>query len=401
MQKKLKIVVLTAATGGGHISAAGAIKEYIENSTEHEVLVIDSLKAVGKALDKIVCGSYLFMAKRAPSLFGWMYKKTNKTSGLASAVPWFNSYFANLLLPTIKEHNPDVIITVHPFVTEMISSLKEVGDITAPLICVMTDYGMHMAWLADYVDAYIVANDDMVSELKSAGVDEDKICPYGIPVKQVFFEDFDNSEFIKSLDFDESIPTVLLMAGSFGVSSVMTFYRKLLKTTEKMQFVIITGHNEKLHKAFENELATNPDAKKIKTKLLMFTTEVYKYMKSADLIITKPGGLTTSEALACNLPLLVFDAIPGQEEDNAAFLERHNMGIKIGSNDNVAELISSVLGDRDKLNSMVESCKKFDKSQAMPQIVKLAEELFEESPDEDTYLERQVETEPAQADISE
>ena len=138
---------------------------------------------------------------------------------------------------------------------------------------------------------------------------------------------------------------------------------------------MITGRNEKLYDAFEEEIVHSP----IKTKLIYFTIEVEKYMHISDLIVTKPGGLTVSEALACNLPLAVFDAIPGQEEDNANFLKTHDMGVRIGKETDFAKFISDLLAEKDKLRKMRESCKKFDKSESSANIISLVNKLTAEN----------------------
>ena len=141
----MKIMLLTAATGGGHLRASAAVEKYIQDNTSYDVVTVDALKAVGRFLDKTVCDSYRFMAKRVPAMFGRLYKKTNHESLFAGLVPKLSGAFSNLLYPTIAQYQPDVIITTHPFATEMVSDLKEDNSITAPLICILTDYGVHRA----------------------------------------------------------------------------------------------------------------------------------------------------------------------------------------------------------------------------------------------------------------
>lgn len=143
----MRILILTCATGGGHLRAAAALEKYIRETTTHEVIQMDFLKSIGKLLDKTICDSYLFMAKKTPSLFGRLYKTTNKDNPLADFVPRTTELLALQLYPRLAEVAPDVIISVHPFATEMISGLKERRRITCPLICLMTDYGVHKAWL--------------------------------------------------------------------------------------------------------------------------------------------------------------------------------------------------------------------------------------------------------------
>lgn len=368
----MKILLLTAATGGGHLRASNAVERYIRDNTGHDVKSVDTLKAVGRFLDKTVCDSYLFMAKKVPALFGRLYKQTNKQNLFSDLVPKLSGMFSNLLLPAIEAYHPDVIITTHPFATEMVSDLKEDGSVTAPLICILTDYGVHRAWIADYVDAYVVASDDMVPELMTFGVPKEKIYPFGIPVHDVFFDREDRSMILRDLNFDPELPTLLFMAGSFGVSNIIKLYRDLTETNVKMQIIVITGRNRKLYEAFEKELASGA---RLPTRLIYFTDEVEKYMHASDLLVTKPGGLTVSEALACNLPLAVFDAIPGQEEDNANFLKTHDTGVRLHKGDDFAEQISSLLMEKQKLQAMRENCEEFDKSQSIPNLLVLIRTL--------------------------
>lgn len=368
----MKIMLLTAATGGGHIRAANAIEQYIRENTRWEVENVDCLKAVGRLLDKTVCDSYLFMAKQAPMLFGRLYKRTNKQNVISHLVPKLSGLFSNLLYPTIESSRPDVIITTHPFATEMVAALKSDRLVSAPLICIITDYGAHRAYIADEVDSYVVASDDMVPELMEFGVPKKKINPFGIPVHGVFFDRQDQGMLLRQLDLDPELPTLLFMAGSFGVSNIIKLYRDLAETNVKMQIIVITGRNQKLFEAFEKEIGQNPP---IPTRLFYFTDEVEKYMHAADLLVTKPGGLTVSEALACNLPMAVFDAIPGQEEDNANFLKTHDMCVRIEKDGNFAKEISQLLQEKKHLQAMRENCAGFDKSRSIPNMLELINRL--------------------------
>ncbi len=371
----MKILLLTAATGGGHIRAAGAIEKYIRKNTGNDVKTVDALKAVGRLLDKTVCDAYLFMAKKAPALFGRLYRQTNKQNHFSGLVPKLSGLFSNLLLPSIESYQPDVIITTHPFATEMVSDLKKDGLLHAPLICIITDYGVHRAYIADRVDAYVTASEDMIPELMEFGVEKEKIHPFGIPVHNVFFDQKDQKMLLRSLNLNPELPTLLFMAGSFGVSNIIKLYRDLGETQVKMQIIVITGRNKKLYEAFEKELARGGS---IPTRLIYFTDEVEKYMHASDLLVTKPGGLTVSEALACNLPMAVFDAIPGQEEDNANFLKTHDMGVRIQKDGDFASEISSLLLEKKRLETMRKNCAGFDKSQSIPNLLELICSLSQE-----------------------
>jgi processive 1,2-diacylglycerol beta-glucosyltransferase len=372
----VKILILSAATGGGHLRASHAIEDYIlRNSAGNNVTVVDALKSINTVLDKTVCDGYHFLATKTPKVFGQLYKKTNEESVLSSLVTRFSNVFSLKLMPVLEEQKADVIISTHPFATEMISYLKGKGLVKAPLICLMTDYGPHRAWIAPNVDAYIVSTEDMIPEMKEMGVDENKIYPFGIPVGDVFFNSGDKPSLLKKFGMDTDKPTILIMAGSFGVTNIMKIYKRLVQVPTAFQIIVITGKNKKLFEAFTPVIEDSPK----KTKLVFFTNEVENYMHASDLIITKPGGLTVSEALACNIPLAVFDAIPGQEEDNANFLLSHKMAVKLEKGADAGEIINSLIENNKKLEEMRSSCKSFDKSQSSKNIFSLINELCDKN----------------------
>lgn len=391
----MKILLLSAATGGGHLRASHAIEEYLlENTTGVEVRVMDALKTISPVLDKTICDGYHFMATKVPKVFGKLYVKTNEETPLAQMVPKFNSLFSQRLVEPVLEFDPDVIITTHPFATEMVSHLKEKHVTDAPLICIMTDYGPHKAWISDNVDAYIVSSEDMIPEMVDLGVRQEIVYPFGIPVHDVFFDPADKAALLRELGLEDDLLTVLVMAGSFGVTNIMQIYRDIADIELPFQIIVITGRNQKLFEAFEDELGKRSGERK-KTKLVFFTNEVEKYMHASDLIITKPGGLTVSEALACNVPLAVFDAIPGQEEDNANFLLTHDMAVRLSKSGDCAATIEALLRDRERLEKMKASCKSFDKSESAKNIFMLINELL----DKKHAQERDVEEHPMKCPI--
>lgn len=386
----MKILILTAATGGGHLRASSALKSYImETREECEVQIVDSLKYISPLLDKTVTEGYETMAKRTPKLFGSLYKSTNRDK--SKTTYFFCNIFRKYLMPLVDEFQPDVIISTHPFATEMISLLKEDGKITVPLVCIMTDYAPHRAWIHPYVDSYIVSNEGMVDTMAKMGAPRQKIHPYGIPVDESFYEKMDQAAVLKQMGLSPDKPTILIMAGSFGVSNILRIYNNIIKVDLDFQIIVITGKNERLYEAFNKLIIRNARQKPLRhvsvklkpkpskpTKLLYFTNEVHKYMQISDLIITKPGGLTVSEALACNLPMAIFDAIPGQESENADFLIDNNMAVKIQKGSACSDTIYDLLSNQERLEEMRRSCSAFDKSSSGPKIVNEIQELVKD-----------------------
>ena len=368
----LKILILSAATGGGHLRASRALQTYIlENTEGNSVVIADALKEVNTILDKTCCDGYHFMATKAPRVFGQLYRATNMDTPLYSLVTRFNGAVGVKLLPLLAAEKPDVILSTHPFATEMVSYLKGKRKVSAPLLCLMTDYGPHRAWIAPNVDAYVVASEGMAAQMEAWGVPAEKIHPFGIPVEDVFFSKADKNALLKEFGLSPGVSTVLFMAGSFGVANILSIYKELIHTESHFQIIIITGRNKRLYTAFQKVIRRSPKP----TKLVFFTDRVADYMHACDLLVTKPGGLTTSEALACNIPLAVFDAIPGQEEDNANFLISHNMAIPLDSRKGGAQAIVSLLEDSRRLEAMRESCSSFDKSHSCQDIFSLLHQL--------------------------
>ncbi|MDD5952771.1 MAG: aminotransferase class V-fold PLP-dependent enzyme [Oscillospiraceae bacterium] len=370
----MRILIFTAATGGGHKRTAKAMEDYFLNHIPGvEVRIVDAIKEVNKVVDKTICGSYEFMAMRAPKLYGAIYDQTQK-EGRDVSKP-LSAMACRKLLPVIDEFDPDVIITTHPFAGEMVSHLKRRHKIDQPLVSIMTDYGPHRSYLAKGVDAYIVPAPECVEPMVQLGIQRPKIHPYGIPVFSVFHpipaEDVPALREQLGLDPDPTLPTLLLMAGSFGVTNILEIFKSLMELEEHFQLVIITGKNKKLYEAFEKVV---PDAPKPVT-LVYFTDVVQNYMQCSDMIITKPGGLTISEAIACDLPMVLFNAIPGQEEDNAEFLVNRGMAVRIGKNQNGAEVIQRLLKYPEKLALMHKACHAFDTSNCRENLTELVKSM--------------------------
>lgn len=372
----MNILIFTASTGGGHKRAAAALEAKIHSlSSECEVNVVDALKQVGKLYDKTVCGGYHFMATKIPHMYGVSYKITDKKSVIYKAVMDSNQMVAKRLLTAINAHNPNVIIACHPFVSSMLSKLKEKGYLNREkIISLITDYDSHRTYIGKNIDAFVLAEPQMAKKLiKTYDVDPQKIHPLGIPIFDDFTStDFDKEEICKREGLDPNKQTVLLMAGSFGVTSVLDFYRELALESENLQFIVITGNNKKLYKHLEeliDEIGTKEN-----TKLLYFVDNVYDYMHISDVIVTKPGGLTVTESLACHLPLAIYSAFPGQELDNAVFLTKQNAAVLLDKKRGAEEVIE-LLEDKPRLESMRQTCKRLSIPNSAENIFKLAQKL--------------------------
>ncbi len=377
----MNILIISASTGGGHKRAAAALEDKIKHLNPNaRVTVIDGLKAIGKMYDKAVVQGYYFLVKKAPTFYGGLYKITDRENLMYRALMRGNSAQSRKLLAEINKHNPDVIIMCHAFITAMVSKLKGSGKLTATCIALITDYDAHRTYIAPNVDAYVLAEPQMAKKLvEEYGVDETIIYPIGIPTFEKFNIPGAKEEICRREGLSPDKTTLLLMAGSFGVTGVLDFYEELAKSDDSLQLIVITGKNEKLYEKLQTAVKELGAADR--TKLLYFVDNVEDYMHISDLIVTKPGGLTITESLACHLPMAIYNAFPGQEQYNVNFLLKQNAAIVIDKK-NGAQKIAALLASPDKLEEMRENCKRLAHPNAAEDMYKLAMELA--APSEET-----------------
>lgn len=371
----MKILILSVSAGGGHIHAAEAIKKYILlNDSKSKVEVVDTLKFINPIIDKLVIGSYLKTLKVSPSLFGKLYNFSETDDNLATFSNKFNEILAKKILPLINNFEPDLIITTHPFPCEMVTILKRKSEISVPIVSVLTDYAPHSFWIHKGVDAYVVSNNDMLEEMVTRGVDRNLIHDLGIPVLPDFINYYDRTETLNELNLNPETSTILIMGGSLGIGKIIDIYEELTKIKTKIQVIVITGNNKKLYcelKSLENTTSTP-------TRILGYTEEVTKYMQSCDLLLTKPGGLTITEALICKTPIAIFCPIPGQEEKNAEFLIKHKLAIHLNNGENCGGIVEDLITHKDKLNEMKKNCELFAKPCSGNDIYKLLESFIKQ-----------------------
>jgi len=365
----MKVLILSVSAGGGHGHAAEAIKDYINSKdSTSEVRIIDTLKYINPIIDKVVIGSYLKTLKITPSLYGKLYTHYEGDYTIASTISSkLIGIMTHKLLPLMEEFDPDILICTHPFSTEMVSVMKNKYKTNTPVISIITDYYSHSSWLHSNIDAYVVSNCDMIEDMVCKGIPRNTIHNLGIPVNPSFVNQYTRVNTLKELDFCEDKFTILIMGGSLGMGKIADIYLELGQVDKDIQIIIITGRNNKLY----SELLELKNFSTKETRVIGYTDKVNKYMQACDLLLTKPGGLTITEALICHSPLGLFSPIPGQEEKNAQFLLKHNLAINLSDIGNCRNLIEDLLCSNNKLEIMRENCAKFSKPHSVSDIYKL------------------------------
>ncbi|WP_446898285.1 MGDG synthase family glycosyltransferase [Clostridium sp. LBM24168] len=373
----MKVLIFSVSAGGGHVQAAEAIKDYIKlEDISSEVSIIDTLKYINPIIDKVIIGSYLKALKVTPSLYGKLYSYSEGTDPIAiTLASKLMEALACKLIPLIDDFNADILISTHSFTTEMLSVLKSKYNLDIPCITIITDFYSHSTWLHPYINAYVVSNKDMIDKMVSEGIKKEIIYDFGVPVKPSFSKKYERSTTLRELNLSTSKFTILIMGGSLGMGKIKDIYEQLDGLDEDIQIIIITGKNKKLH----SDLLKIKNFSLKQTCVVGFTEEVNKYMQCSDLLLTKPGGLTITEALICNLPLGIFSPIPGQEEKNAQFLFRHELAINLMDISKCGENIDLLLKSQNKLKTMAKNCSNFSKPHSGHDIMKLIHSLIEKN----------------------
>lgn len=370
----MKVLIFTVAAGGGHLQAAEAIKKNIllKNSS-NEVFIVDTLKAINPLLDKVVIGSYLKSLKFSPSIYGKIYNFTEAEDGFTSTI---SSKLIQMLSSKIQELiydiNPDIIICTHPFPLEMVSYMKLNNEIRIPVVTVLTDYAIHGMWLQNSIDAYIVSNEDMVEEMSSRGIPKDIIFPFGIPVQPEFLKKYDKNTTLSELGLDSDKKTLLLMGGSLGMGKISSLFQDLISSELDIQIIAITGKNKKLY----NELMSLKNNYAKKSVIIGYSNHIGKIMQASTLLLTKPGGLTITEALLTNLPMALFSPLPGQEVKNCDFLLKNNLAVFLSDEKNYAKEIEKLVNSPNLLDTIRENCKRFSKPDSGENVYKLLVKLI-------------------------
>lgn len=350
-----KVLIFYASYGGGHLNAAKSIKECIDtNYPNYETELIDCMKYINKPIEKITTAAYREMAKKAPWAWGKIYSDSQK-GPLAHISSRSNKIFAIKLLKLLREKQPDIIISTHPFGSQMCSYLKRKGKITAEIATIMTDFSPHDQWLvgSDFTDYFFVAHDKMKDYLISKNIPEEKIFATGIPISSRFLKQYNKEEILKEFDLQKDKKTILFFGGGeFGLGKTQTveIFESLIRDFNYLQVIAISGKNPKMKESFNN--IVQKYYKENSVKILEYTNQVPELMSISDLVVSKPGGLTTSESLASNLPMIIINPIPGQEEENAEFLESKGIAKWIKKDDNPKEILENIINNQEKLDSM-------------------------------------------------
>lgn len=365
-----KVLVLSASAGAGHLRAADAVVAAFKKlNAAEEVLHVDVLQHTNKVFRNLYSKAYIEMVNKTPELLGWLYDALDK--------PWKNERRRLALdklntrpfVKLLKDYKPDIAVCTHFLPAEIISWLKAKEKINCPQAVVVTDFDVHAMWLCHHYEQYFVALDETRVHLEKLGIPPEKITVSGIPIDPIFSEAKDKEAMRAKHGLLQDRTTILVSAGGFGVGPIEHLLQSLSEMKHQAQVVALCGRNEKLQKKIEKLAEKISDDERVVIKPIGFTTEMDEYMSASDILLGKPGGLTTSEALTKGLVFAIVNPIPGQEERNSDHLLEENVAIRCNNLPTLAYKLDKLLDDKERFKTMQENSLRLAKPDAAIDVV--------------------------------
>jgi processive 1,2-diacylglycerol beta-glucosyltransferase len=371
----MSVLIFSSSFGAGHVRAAEAVIEALrEKEPNVKITHLDFGAFLNKTFNTVVKNTYIELIKHTPKLWGKFYYRTSKIPPNSVFQRFLNGLGRREFVKFIQALQPDLVICTYPTVAGVLAQQRLKGVLDVPLVTVVTDYAVHNQWIHPGVDLYIVGCENVYEGLVARGINPNSIRITGIPVSPKFEWKLDRQEILKKLGLSPERPTVLVMGGAYGILSGTKWICKVLADTAfPVQSIIVCGQDEKLYKSLDSviEEGRNPVAR------FGFVQNVEELMSAADIIITKAGGLTVSEALTKRVPLVIFRPILGQEEENAIYLEGIGAGRVAKSEEELEKIIFALLKHPQDLERMRRAAEQALPSRAAEQTVECILQLLE------------------------
>lgn len=367
----MKVLILSCNTGGGHNTAAKAIREVFDSYND-ECEVKDALSFGGQRASDLVCDAYVEMVKKTPELFGMIYKmgekvgpSTTKYEHIHSPIYLVNEIYANALERYILDNKFDVVVCCHFFAAMAMTNLHTRRKLTVPFYFVATDYYASPMIEETKPEKIFVAHKDSMFTYTNKGIDVNKLIPTGIPVAQKFVRPADKLEARKKLNISENAKVYLLMSGSMGFGDTIDIARCIFNSgDENTKIIAITGNNKEMAKEFYTAFPAES-----RLTVVGFTTEVDVYMEASDVLLSKPGGLSSTEAIVKGIPIVHTSPIPGCESENVQFFTEHNLSVCAQGSKEAGRLANTLMNDEFLKNQMIEAQKHYRRDNSAKAIV--------------------------------
>ena len=348
MMKK-RVLIISASAGTGHVRAGQALeKEFARDPRVGEVIHADALKFTNKLFRDFYSTLYMKLVRSAPDVLGWVYKASDEPWKGEAARTQLDRLNTLKLVKFIQRFDPHITVCTHFMPAGIISHLVEKERLRTHHSIVVTDFDCHAMWLSRLFHRYFVALDETKAHLEALGLPAERITVSGIPIDPVFAQPINRAAVRAAYGLHPAKTTLLLSAGALGVGPTELIVERLKHLRHDAQTIVICGKSEDV----KARVARATKSEGSRFRILGYTDRMHELMHISDLFIGKPGGLTTSEALACGLPMAVFSPIPGQEERNADHLLEEGAGIRCNELTTLPFKLDRLLDDPTRLATM-------------------------------------------------
>ena len=363
-----KILLLYISKNSGHYMAALAVEKALKSlDSDVEVLGINAVNYTNPIAEKVVNKTYMGIIKSTPEVWDYLYDNPKILKSVLRLRKFIHNINLNKLKALIDNFSPSAVVCTQAFPCGMIADLKKTCNLNLPLFGVLTDHVAHAYWLFDNIDYYIVPSAITGQRLIKEGILEDRIKPFGIPIDPVFAKPLDKEHVLKKYGLSAESPVILIMGGGQGMGPIKNVTALLERSRTDFQMVVVTGTNKRL---FAN-LDKRSRRCRNRMVVLQYAADIHELMDVASLIVTKPGGMTTSEAMAKNLPMIILKPIPGQEQKNTEYLTKIGVAVKAPDEEGAVLLAEELINNPGKLAQMKKDAAVFSKPNAAFDIAKL------------------------------
>lgn len=357
----MKVLITTITAGGGHVSAAASLAQtWQESHPGDAVESVDLIQFYSPLHRKIHLESYERLVSRAPEIWGLVFSHTDDlklTAKLSRLRRAFTGPSTRRIVAYLRAYQPDVVLCTHYLPLDVLHGLREKGRLRPFTASIVTDFEAHALWMSPGVDLYCVAAEHTKVRLVARGVTPAQVAVTGIPVAAEYRSVPSAAEARRRLGLRDDQPVLLVLGGGFGWGPIAEILGGLDTLEQSLQTVVVCGRNEALRAKLATQDRNHP------THLLGFARNMHELLAASDLVVTKPGGLTTSEALAVGRPILVINPIPGQEAANSDFLLEQGAGVKVNRVDDLPARVHKLLGSQ-KLRDMTRAARKVGRADA-------------------------------------
>lgn len=365
-----RVLILSASAGAGHLRAADAVeKAFLSSGAARDVRNLDVLQYTNPLFRNLYSKMYLDMVNTMPEVLGWFYDYADDPSKDDRLRRSFEKLNAGRFIKELEDYQPEIVVCTHFMPAGIISWLKAHGRTNARQAVVVTDFDVHAYWLCRHYEHYFVALDETRAHLEELGMPAGKLSVTGIPIDPIFAKALDKTEARLRHGLEPDRTTILVSAGGFGVGRVDTMLRALGALKHRSQIVAVCGRNQELFESLKARSVAEPGDAAVKIHPVGFTTQMDELMAASDLIVGKPGGLTTSEALARGLVFVVVNPIPGQEERNSDHLLEEGAAIRCNNLPVLAYKIDRLLDDPTRLAIMQANARRMGRPRAALDVV--------------------------------